>query len=89
MLAPMRDRMAGCSVNAKEVIRAMKSVPAGGPRLRPIADLAVQAAAVVLMVAGAALMLTAVLDAAIAIPAIAFGIARVAIERTDQRRRQA
>ncbi len=66
----------------------MKLVPAGGPRLTPIADLAVQVAAVVLMVAGAALMLTDVLDAAIAIPLIAIGIALVAIERTDQRRRQ-
>jgi hypothetical protein len=66
----------------------MKLVPAGGPRLTPIADLAVQVAAVVLMVVGAALMLTDVLDASIAIPVITIGIALVAIERANKRRRQ-
>lgn len=63
----------------------MKLVPAGGPRLTPIADLAALVAAVVLMVAGAVLMLTDVLDASIAIPLIAIGIALVATEQASKR----
>lgn len=64
----------------------MKLVSAVGPRLTPVADMAVQVAAVVLMVAGAVLMLTDVLDASIAIPLITIGIALVAIEQLRKRR---
>jgi hypothetical protein len=67
---------------------SVKLVPAGGLRFTPIADLAVVAAAVVLLLAGAALMLTDVLDASIAIPVIAIGAALVAVEQADKRRRQ-
>jgi hypothetical protein len=66
----------------------MNLVPAGGPRLTPAADLALTMAAVVLLVGGAVMMLTDVLDAAIAIPVIAISIAFVAIERADKRRRR-
>lgn len=67
---------------------SVKLVPAGGPRLTPFADLVVRAAAVVLLLGGAALMLTDVLAASIAIPVIAIGLALVAIVQTNQRRRQ-
>jgi len=67
---------------------SVKLVPAGGPRLTPPADLVVLAAAVVLLLVGAALMLTDVLAASIAIPAITIGVALVAIVQTDKRRRQ-
>jgi hypothetical protein len=66
----------------------VKLVSASGPRLTPIVDRVVLAGAVVLLLAGAALMLADVLDASIAIPVIAIGVALVAIVQTDKRRRQ-
>jgi hypothetical protein len=69
-------------------VMSVKLVPAGGPRLTPLVDLVVLAAAVVLLLAGAALMLTDVLAASIAIPVITIGVALVAIARTDKRRRR-
>ena len=54
----------------------------------PLVDLVVLAAAIVLLLAGAALMLTDVLTASIAIPVIAIGVALLAIVQTDKRRRQ-
>jgi hypothetical protein len=67
---------------------SVKLVPAGGPHLTPLADLVVLAVAVVLLVAGAALVLTDVLDATMAIPVIAIGIALVAIEQSKKRRKE-
>jgi hypothetical protein len=54
----------------------------------PLVDLVVLAAAIVLLLAGAALMLTDVLAASIAIPVITIGVALLAIVQTDKRRRQ-
>jgi hypothetical protein len=51
-------------------------------------DRVVLAAAVVLLLTGAALMLAEVLNASIAIPIIAVGVALVAAVQTDKRRRQ-
>ena len=67
---------------------SVKLVPACGPRLTPLVDLVVLATAVVLLLAGAALMLTDVLAASIAIAVITIGVALVAIARTDKRRRR-
>jgi hypothetical protein len=67
---------------------SVKLVSAGGPRLTPLVDLVVLAAAIVLLLAGAALMLTDMLAASIAIPVITIGVALLAIARTDKRRRR-
>ena len=67
---------------------SVKLVSACGPRLTPLVDLVVLATAVVLLLAGAALMLTDVLAASIAIAVITIGVALVAIARTDKRRRR-
>jgi hypothetical protein len=64
----------------------MRPIPTGGPKLTPAADHAALAIAVVMMLGGAALMLADVLDAALAIPVIAVGIALVAIEQAEKRR---
>jgi hypothetical protein len=69
-------------------VMSVKLVSAGGPHLTPLVDLVVLAAAIVLLLAGGALMLTDVLAASIAIPVIAIGVALVAIVQTDKRRRQ-
>jgi len=66
----------------------VKLVSASGPRVTPLVDRLVLAAAVVLLLAGAALMLVDLLDASIAIPAVALGVALVAIVQTHKRRRQ-
>ena len=55
----------------------------------PPRDLALLAAAVVLMVCAAVTLIGGWLGAGIAIPAITVGIALVAIERTDVRRQEA
>lgn len=64
----------------------VKVIPTGHPHLTPAADLAVLMATVVLLLASAALMLTGVLAAEIAIPLIAVGIAIVVIEQTVELR---
>jgi hypothetical protein len=56
-------------------------------RLTPVADLGVRVAAIVLMLAGAVMLVADLVSAGIAIPLIAVGIALVVVEQADRRRR--
>ena len=60
-------------------------VPVAGPRFTPGTDRTLLALAVALMIAGVVMIFTDV-SSAVAIPAIAVGIALTAIVRIDERR---
>ena len=64
----------------------MKLAPAGGPRLTHTGYVAVSTLAVVLLLAGAALLIWGGVNAGIAFALVAVGTALVAIEQLDKRR---